>query len=155
MCLQYKSFENTVGKGEIARNLNPFPNNTWFLCVCSTSLLKTLWEKEKLLVTSNFSFSHSVFYMFGEFFAIMIKIETVIWKSFSLKFDVWERIYQSPYKPDFKQLSGRKKLHKWYPKFLPSPLTHYQMTNFRLFQTESLQMTISNLTKMAESYPNG
>ena len=23
--------------------------------------LKTLWEKEKLLVTSNFSFSHSVF----------------------------------------------------------------------------------------------
>ena len=30
-----------------------------------TSLLKTLWEKEKLLVTSNFSFSHSVFYLFG------------------------------------------------------------------------------------------
>ena len=30
-----------------------------------TSLLKTLWEKEKLLVTSNFSFSHSVFYPFG------------------------------------------------------------------------------------------
>ena len=30
-------------------------------CVCSTSLLKTLWENEKLLVTSNFSFSHSVF----------------------------------------------------------------------------------------------
>ena len=35
-----------------------FPN----LYVCSTSLLKTLWEKEKLLTTSNFSFSHSVFY---------------------------------------------------------------------------------------------
>ena len=30
-----------------------------------TSLLKTPWEKEKLLVTSNFSFSHSVFYLFG------------------------------------------------------------------------------------------
>ena len=27
----------------------------------STNGLKTLWEKEKLLVTSNFSFSHSVF----------------------------------------------------------------------------------------------
>ena len=27
----------------------------------STNELKTLWEKEKLLVTSNFSFSHSVF----------------------------------------------------------------------------------------------
>ena len=30
-----------------------------------TSLLKTLWEKEKLLITSNFSFSHSIFYPFG------------------------------------------------------------------------------------------
>ena len=27
--------------------------------------LKTLWEKEKLLVTSNFSFSHNNFYPFG------------------------------------------------------------------------------------------
>ena len=27
--------------------------------------LKTLWEKEKLLVTSNFSFSHSVFCPIG------------------------------------------------------------------------------------------
>ena len=43
--------------------LNPFPNRPWFLRVCSTSLLKTLWEKEKLLVTSNFSFSHSIFYL--------------------------------------------------------------------------------------------
>ena len=42
-------------------NLNPFPNKPWFLRVCSTRLLKTLWEKEKLLLTSNFSFSHSVF----------------------------------------------------------------------------------------------
>ena len=40
---------------------NPFPNKPWFLRVCSKSLLKTLWEKEKLLVTSNFSFSHRVF----------------------------------------------------------------------------------------------
>ena len=83
-----KRVENTVGKGEIARYeqfllfqwcfqkacfpgaskgvivwewVNPFPNMPWFLLVCCTSLLKTLWEKEKLLVTSNFSFSHSVF----------------------------------------------------------------------------------------------
>ena len=40
---------------------NPFRNKPWFLCVCSTTLLKTQWEKEKLLITSNFSFSHSVF----------------------------------------------------------------------------------------------
>ena len=27
-------------------------------------ILKTLWEKEKLLITSNFSFSHNVFYSY-------------------------------------------------------------------------------------------
>ena len=37
-----------------------------------------MWEKEKLLVTSNFSFSHSVFYLFGEFSAIFIEFEIVV-----------------------------------------------------------------------------
>ena len=46
------------------------------------SLLKTLWEKEKLLVTSNFSFSHSVYYPSENFFAIFIKIEIVVCKLF-------------------------------------------------------------------------
>ena len=32
---------------------NPFQNKPWFLRVCSTSLLKTLGEKEKLLVKSH------------------------------------------------------------------------------------------------------
>ena len=36
--------------------INPFPNKPWFLLVCNTSPLKALWEKEKLLVTSNFLF---------------------------------------------------------------------------------------------------
>ena len=50
--------------------VNPFPNKPLSLRVCTTSLLKTLWEKEKLLLTSNFSFSHSVFYPLGKRFAI-------------------------------------------------------------------------------------
>ena len=41
--------------------VNPFPHNDAFWRPWETSLLKTLWLKEKLLVTSNFSFSHSVF----------------------------------------------------------------------------------------------
>ena len=61
---------------------NPFPNKPWFLSVCCISLLKTLWEKEKLLVTSNFSFCHSVFYPFGEFSAIVITFEIVVCKLF-------------------------------------------------------------------------
>ena len=43
------------------QSVNPLPNKPWFLRVCRTSLLETLWETEKLLITSNFSFSHSVF----------------------------------------------------------------------------------------------
>ena len=64
---------------------NHFPNKPWFLLVCITNLLKTLWEKEKLLVTSNFSFSHRVFYTFGEFSAIFIKFKLSSAKSFSLE----------------------------------------------------------------------
>ena len=45
--------------------LNPFPHNDTFWRPWKTSLSKTMWEKEKLLVTSNLSFSHSVFYPFG------------------------------------------------------------------------------------------
>ena len=61
---------------------NPFPNKPWLLRVCSTSLLKTLREKKKLLVTSNFFFSHIVFYPFVEISAIFIKLEIVVCKLF-------------------------------------------------------------------------
>ena len=61
---------------------NPFPNKPWFLHVCSTSLLKTLWEKDKLLLRSNFSFSHNVFYPFGELSSIFVKFEIVVCKLF-------------------------------------------------------------------------
>ena len=61
---------------------NPFPNKPWFLHVCKRSISKTLWEKGKLLVTSNFSFSHSVVYLFGELSAIFINFEIVVCKLF-------------------------------------------------------------------------
>ena len=76
------------------RPLSPFPNKPWFLRVYSTSLLKTLWEKEKLLVTSNFSFFHSVFYPLRELSVIFISVWNChlptlsVWKS--LKCVVWE-----------------------------------------------------------------
>ena len=62
--------------------LNPFPNKPWFLRVYSTILSKTLWEKEKLLVTSNFSFSHGVFYPLEEISAIFNRYEIVVCKLF-------------------------------------------------------------------------
>ena len=68
----------------------------WFLRVCCRSLLKTLWEKQKLLVTSNFSISHGVFYPFGWTFCYFHQVLNCrlltlsVWKS--LKFVVWERV---------------------------------------------------------------
>ena len=53
-----------------------------------------MWEKEKLLITSNFSFFHRVFYPIGEFSAIFTKFEYCrpqslsVWKS--LNFVVWD-----------------------------------------------------------------
>ena len=56
---EFLSYDNLSWKKLFVYQMavNPFPNKPWFLHICSTSLLKTLWEKEKLLVMSNFSFS--------------------------------------------------------------------------------------------------
>ena len=64
---------------------NPFPSKPWFLRVCSTSLLITLWEKEKLLVTSNFSFTHSLSSSVDELSAIFIKFKIVVCKLLQLE----------------------------------------------------------------------
>ena len=75
---------------------NPFPNKPWFLRVCGICLLKTLWEKEKLLVTSNFSLSHCVFNpisrTLSHFYQIQNgRLQTLsVWKG--LTFVVWERV---------------------------------------------------------------
>ena len=91
--------------------LDPFPNKPLFLCVGSTSFFKTLSVKEKLLVKSNFSFSHTVFYYFGELSAILIKFKNYhlqtnsVWKS--LRCVTWKslqkvgRDYSLPHNPDF------------------------------------------------------
>ena len=60
--------------------LSPFPYKPWFLRVCSTNLLKMLWEKEKFLMTSYFVFSYSVFHPFRELSAIFMKSEIVVCK---------------------------------------------------------------------------
>ena len=61
----------------LIKKTNPFPNKPWFLHVFSTSLLKTLREKKKWLVMSNFSLSHSVFYPFGELSTIFIEFKII------------------------------------------------------------------------------
>ena len=55
------------------------------LCVCSTSLMKTLYEKDKLPIMSIFFFSKSVFYLFGELSAIFIQFEILVCKLFQFE----------------------------------------------------------------------
>ena len=73
--------------------VNPFPHNDTFWRPWETSFLKTLWEKDKLLVTSNFSFTHSVFYQFRKLSVIYIKLKIVVCRLFQfwpvLNFVVW------------------------------------------------------------------
>ena len=66
-------------------DINPFLNKPWFLHVFHRSLSKTPWEKEKLLVTSNFSFSHSVFFPFKELSVIFIKFQIVVCNLFQFR----------------------------------------------------------------------
>ena len=69
-----------VQLGLMVMVFNPFPNKPWFLRVGSTSPFKAQCEKEKLLVTSNFSFSHRVFYPFEGPSRIFITFEIVVCK---------------------------------------------------------------------------
>ena len=52
------------------------------------SLLKTQWEKDKLLVTSNLSFSHSVSYLFRDLSVSFIKFKNCRLQPLS----VWENL---------------------------------------------------------------
>ena len=75
------SLEDDFGEGK--KNYNPFPNKPLFLHVCSTSLLKNLWENKKWLVTSNFSLTHSISYPFRELSTIYIRFKIVVGKLFN------------------------------------------------------------------------
>ena len=83
---------------EFKLSLNPFPNEPWFLGVCSISLLKTLFRclqytsfentlgkgeiarKEQFLLFPKCF--QSVSYMFGHLFAIFIKLKIVVCRLF-------------------------------------------------------------------------
>ena len=72
------------------------PNKSWFLHVCSISLLKTQWEREKLLERSNFSLFPQCFlplwrtsWHFHQIWNCRLLTHSV-WKS--LKFVIWERV---------------------------------------------------------------
>ena len=84
-------FVRVVQSRDCVVKVNPFPNKPCFIHVYSTGPLKTLWEKEKLLVTSNFSFSHIISTRLENFLSFSSSLKTLsVWKS--LKFVVWEKV---------------------------------------------------------------
>ena len=78
------------------RCISSLPYNPDFQRPWESSLLKTLWEKEKMLVTSIFSFSHIVFYPSQIKFPFFGHIYFVVCKCFEFglvkNFVVWERV---------------------------------------------------------------
>ena len=75
-------FENENKQRARTQELTHSHTMTPFDAPGKQAFLKTLWVKEKLLVTSNFSFSHCVFYLFGYFSAIFVKFDIVVCKLF-------------------------------------------------------------------------
>ena len=69
-------FEKYLSHDLLKMRLKAFPNKSWILRVCSTSLFKTLREKEKFLLVT------SVFYPFGELSTIFTKSYNVVCKLF-------------------------------------------------------------------------
>ena len=139
--------------------LNCFQNKPLFLHVCSTSLLKTLWEKEKLLVTSNFSFSFSVFHPFKRIFIIFIKLKLSlqtlsIWKS--LKFVnlgkgkmwlKWCKLSVEAEKP-----CGKRRKY-WYLSYFAFP-TKFSKSYFHWTVKSSLNGNSSKLKALADDNLN-
>ena len=94
-------------------------NKPFFLRVCSINLLKTLWEKEKMLLMNNITFSYSFFYPFGKFSTIFINLKIIVcslllWKS--IKFVVWERINPVLHNLEFLTTRRRKLLKTYWEK---------------------------------------
>ena len=85
-CFQKASFSEVVENRDcvVTKEL-PLSQTSPGFYVWGRSLLKTPWEKEKLLVTSNLFFSHSVFYPFAVLSALFIKFEIVVCKLYILE----------------------------------------------------------------------
>ena len=139
-CFQKTFTGDTLKPGFVWERVNPFPSKPWFLCVCNTSLLKTLWEKKKMLVMSNFSFSQCFFYCLENFLSFSSKLKLSSAKTFSLeglKFVVWERVNNPEKAALWNIVEGKvemlvtvvkqKDLHVTEPFHV---LSHYQTTKF-------------------------
>ena len=97
-CFSKNVFYSIIERNHYFRYINSFPNKPWFLHVSCTSLLKTLWENEKLFIVSISPFSAVLSPCLKNFlpFSSNQKLSSAnlsVWKR--LKFVVWERLKYS------------------------------------------------------------
>ena len=95
-CSKKATFLRLLKVGIVCKRVNPFRNKPWFLRVCCASLLKTLREKEKLLV---------------ELSAIFIKFKIVVCQCFEFG-RVKKKLFGKGLK-DLKQKKKSEKKRKW------------------------------------------
>ena len=77
--------------------LNPSPNKSWFLHVCSTSVLKTMWEKGEIAHNEQFLLFPQCFLPFWITLRRFHPIQN--WNLFQIgsqKFVIWERVNPLP-----------------------------------------------------------
>ena len=90
-CETHKTWEQ---KGSVCFNSLPHTHN--FQQPCLMGLLKTLWEKEKMPVTSIFFFSHNVFYPIKDRYHHLGNNQFVVCKCFQFgrgqDFVIWQRV---------------------------------------------------------------
>ena len=67
------------------KDLNLSLSKSWFFMYLQKNSFENTAGKGKLLVTSNFSFSLSVFYPFGELSAIYVKFRIIVCKLFEFR----------------------------------------------------------------------
>ena len=145
---------------------NPFPHKPLFLHVCSTSLLKTLREKEKLLITSNFSLSHSVFHSFAELSPIFINFDMVSPIGHYLKYNFvfffvksypfakWSEVFTNPRKKSFWKHCGKRR-KCWWPAFSPFSTMffyHFKDKNHILSNSIALNFDKSNILSIGKEF---
>ena len=102
LSLQTGKNQVLCGKGLTLSETNPG------VYVCSASLFKTRWEKEKLLVRSNSPFPTVFSTHFDNFLPFLSNLKLLSANSFSCevsKICGWERVYSVPHNQDFKVVS--------------------------------------------------
>ena len=101
----------------VGKSINPFPNKPWFLRVCSKYLLKTLWEKEKLLYLAISHFPSVFSTHLDNFLQLSMQFTIVVCKLFefgivqnlSFTLDLYPRIptFNNPQKESFRKRCGK------------------------------------------------